>query len=418
MANNRVSYISAAVAAALDEELMHPDQGAFSLDQLMELAGLACAQAVFRSYPPDQCPTVLVACGPGNQGGDGLVAARHLLHFGYCPKVWYPKRGKAELFSRLVQQLVNLEVEFVDQEDFEDALETADVVLDAIFGFSFKGEVREPFREPLELLKDESRMEFEQRSKLPPIVSVDIPSAWDVNEGNLNNRSFTPQVLVSLTAPKLGARNFQGRHFLGGRFLPPAMAERYGILLPPVYTGGVALVGAGGSNFGLGTGSSSGAPGGESSGGNSGPNGSATTSAQSGSSSSRVQQAQAHAQPSSSSSSSAAPSSSLQQPPPQSSPQQYAQQSASSSSSSNYYAPRSPSTANFPAYDDSQIIEITGAEPVPLHEVTPSATAAGSSAPASASGAGEGEAEGEGASRIDVDDPGLEGDGEAPGSKS
>lgn len=46
--------------------------------QLMELAGLACAQTLAKVYPRDTHRRVLVCCGPGNQGGDGLVAARHL----------------------------------------------------------------------------------------------------------------------------------------------------------------------------------------------------------------------------------------------------------------------------------------------------------------------------------------------------
>lgn len=44
----------------------------------MELAGLACAQTLAKVYSKDKYPRVLVCCGPGNQGGDGLVAARHL----------------------------------------------------------------------------------------------------------------------------------------------------------------------------------------------------------------------------------------------------------------------------------------------------------------------------------------------------
>lgn len=44
----------------------------------MELAGLACAQTVATVYEKERYPRVLVCCGPGNQGGDGLVAARHL----------------------------------------------------------------------------------------------------------------------------------------------------------------------------------------------------------------------------------------------------------------------------------------------------------------------------------------------------
>ena len=57
----------------------------FSVDQLMELAGLSVASAASTEYPPSTHPRVLVMAGPGNNGGDGLVAARHLHHFGW---VW------------------------------------------------------------------------------------------------------------------------------------------------------------------------------------------------------------------------------------------------------------------------------------------------------------------------------------------
>ncbi|KIS69320.1 NADHX epimerase [Mycosarcoma maydis] len=226
----RLRYIDASTAQKIDEDLMSAS-GGFSLDQLMELAGLSCAQAVFECYPPTKYPNVLVACGPGNQGGDGLVAARHLYHFGYEPVVWYPKQGKTELFSRLKVQLHNLGLPFVSQDDFQDALEEADVVLDSIFGFNFKGDVREPFRAPLEILKYESRIEFEARKKMPPIVSVDIPSSWHVELGNVN-KAFTPSVLISLSAPKLGALAFAGRHFLGGRFLPEDLEAKFDLQLP------------------------------------------------------------------------------------------------------------------------------------------------------------------------------------------
>jgi NAD(P)H-hydrate repair Nnr-like enzyme with NAD(P)H-hydrate epimerase domain len=57
----------------------------------MELAGLACAQALEKCYPVKEYPRVLVCCGPGNQGGDGLVAARHLGMFGYKATIYMPK---------------------------------------------------------------------------------------------------------------------------------------------------------------------------------------------------------------------------------------------------------------------------------------------------------------------------------------
>lgn len=82
-------YLSQEEAIAVDTELMATP--GFSIDQLMELAGLACAGAIADAFPISDghgsTVTVLVVAGPGNNGGDGLVAARHLYQFGY--KVGY-----------------------------------------------------------------------------------------------------------------------------------------------------------------------------------------------------------------------------------------------------------------------------------------------------------------------------------------
>lgn len=72
-------------AQAVDEELMGPL--GFSVDQLMELAGLSVAQSIRAEYPPKSHKRILVIAGPGNNGGDGLVAGRHLYHFGYDVQV-------------------------------------------------------------------------------------------------------------------------------------------------------------------------------------------------------------------------------------------------------------------------------------------------------------------------------------------
>jgi hypothetical protein len=65
----------------------------------MELAGLSVSQALFRLQPLSKGKRILVACGPGNNGGDGLVAARHLYYYGYQPTVYYPKQSKSELYQ-------------------------------------------------------------------------------------------------------------------------------------------------------------------------------------------------------------------------------------------------------------------------------------------------------------------------------
>lgn len=96
-----------------------------------------------------------------------------------------------------------------ETDTLRDALARSDVILDAIFGFSFKPPVRAPFDAALSLIT---------ASKVP-IVSVDIPSGWDVENGNAEGVGLNPDVLVSLTAPKEGSKGFKGKHFLGGRFV-------------------------------------------------------------------------------------------------------------------------------------------------------------------------------------------------------
>ena len=73
-----VRYLGQEEAVNVDLELFNAYK--FSVVQLMELAGLACAHALASEYPAtsrNQKP-VLVVAGPGNNGGDGLVMARHL----------------------------------------------------------------------------------------------------------------------------------------------------------------------------------------------------------------------------------------------------------------------------------------------------------------------------------------------------
>ncbi|KFA64777.1 hypothetical protein S40285_01366, partial [Stachybotrys chlorohalonatus IBT 40285] len=247
---NLEQTLGAKAAAALDQELM--STCAFSIDQLMELAGLSVSQAVFRVHPLSKGRRVLVACGPGNNGGDGLVAARHLYFYGYQPTIFYPKRSKNELyqasrnryaytlgiwyrfdayewaamliiFQRLAKQLEDLEVPFV--QDFPSALSSTDHVVDAIFGFSFSGEVRDPFPAVIQAL---------QETKLP-VTSVDAPSSWDIENGPPSSgvgSSFMPTALVSLTAPKPLIKHFRGRHFVGGRFVSPSIAKKYDFEVP------------------------------------------------------------------------------------------------------------------------------------------------------------------------------------------
>jgi len=131
--------------------------------------------------------------------------------------------GSSFLAQRLRKQLEDLKVPFTD--DFTSALKQTDHVVDAIFGFSFSGEVREPFPKVIEALEATS----------VPVLAVDAPSSWNIEEGPPSSgpgKDFMPPALISLTAPKPLVKHFKGRHFLGGRFLSPEMAEKYNLDIP------------------------------------------------------------------------------------------------------------------------------------------------------------------------------------------
>ena len=84
----------------------------------------------------DLLPVVPLSSQLTYTGGDGLVAARHLWHYGYQPTIFYPKQSKNDLYERLATQLKNLDVPFT--EDFNGSLETTDHVVDAIFGITLE----------------------------------------------------------------------------------------------------------------------------------------------------------------------------------------------------------------------------------------------------------------------------------------
>eukprot|EP00124_Ichthyophonus_hoferi_P003949 Ihof_evm2s385 gene=Ihof_evmTU2s385 len=202
-----LKYLSQKEAQDIDLQLMGPEYG-YSIDQLMELAGLSVASAIAKQYPlhPEHPAKLLVVCGPGNNGGDGLVAARHMKLFGYESFIYYPKQTNKEIYKNLTLQCRNMAIPFIDDVPSKEELSKYDVIVDGIFGFSFKGNVRAPFDVILDNI-NQSNVD---------VCSIDIPSGWDVEGGNTTKQGLVPTMLVSLTAPKLCTRGFQGIHYLGG----------------------------------------------------------------------------------------------------------------------------------------------------------------------------------------------------------
>lgn len=218
-----VKYLNQSEAINVDKELF--EKYKFSVDQLMELAGQSCAIAIAKCYPlsSNGSNTILVCCGPGNNGGDGLVCARHLKIFGYSPQLYYPKRTNNTLYQNLLHQCIENDIPILETTaDIKDT-QSYKLIVDALFGFSFKPPVRPDFVPIIDILKNSST----------PICSIDIPSGWDVETGPPAENAMKPEMLISLTAPKQCAHSFNGKyHYLGGRFVPKKLEESYQLNLP------------------------------------------------------------------------------------------------------------------------------------------------------------------------------------------
>eukprot|EP00596_Hydrurales_sp_CCMP1899_P007012 CAMPEP_0119037452 /NCGR_PEP_ID=MMETSP1177-20130426/5813_1 /TAXON_ID=2985 /ORGANISM="Ochromonas sp, Strain CCMP1899" /LENGTH=378 /DNA_ID=CAMNT_0006998731 /DNA_START=329 /DNA_END=1465 /DNA_ORIENTATION=- len=223
----KVTFINSSVAKEIDNDLMF-NNGSFALEQLMELAGLSVASAVHDYYMrtlsiDSMSKKILIFAGPGNNGGDGLVCARHLKHFGYEPTIIYhqnPKKILPQVFLNLVKQCNDLGIQILP--DLQSGCYEYDLIVDSLFGFSFQGPPRDPYSNMISFMKE----------TVIPVISVDVPSGWDVEQGDIHSTGFNPQAVISLTAPKICMAGYKGYHYIGGRFVPPSIVEKYGLSMP------------------------------------------------------------------------------------------------------------------------------------------------------------------------------------------
>uniref|UniRef100_A0A7S1PH22 NAD(P)H-hydrate epimerase n=1 Tax=Percolomonas cosmopolitus TaxID=63605 RepID=A0A7S1PH22_9EUKA len=220
-------FLNSQQAKKIDQLLMG-DKYRFRLAQLMEMASLSCAGAA-RHYLVHEMKkkqaTILALVGPGNNGGDCACAARHLKLFGFECDLWIPKEPKNEFYKDLIQQCRVMGIPLIEggaEAVSDEKLRKYDLVLDGIFGFSFEGDIRDPYASIIDKVK---------KSNIP-VFSIDVPSGWNVDEGNDTGKGFEAQALISLTAPKMCAKSFKGMHYLGGRFVPPSLAREFDLDLP------------------------------------------------------------------------------------------------------------------------------------------------------------------------------------------
>ena len=171
--------------------------------ELMEMAGAAvadAAQAVARIGP------ARVVCGKGNNGGDGLVAARQLADTGYEVEallLW----PEDQLSPDATANLGRFEgaARHVGEGEVAVALEDAGVVVDAIFGTGFSGAPRAPADAAIEAINGCGA----------PVVAADIASGVDASSGEVQGAAVDADVTVSFHRAKLGHWIAPGKEHTG-----------------------------------------------------------------------------------------------------------------------------------------------------------------------------------------------------------
>jgi hydroxyethylthiazole kinase-like uncharacterized protein yjeF len=174
---------------------------------LMENAGLAVAQELKRFLGTVAGSQILILVGPGNNGGDGLVAARHLHDWGAKVHLHLYRRkteGDKNLSIALERGITHTQGEELPP------LDSMAVVVDALFG---TGTLR-PLDETVNRILAQVKAAKESRPGLL-LLALDLPSGLDADTGATDPACLAADITVTLGFPKLGLFSFPGAEKVG-----------------------------------------------------------------------------------------------------------------------------------------------------------------------------------------------------------
>jgi ADP-dependent NAD(P)H-hydrate dehydratase / NAD(P)H-hydrate epimerase len=184
-------------------------QGVPSLE-LMEAAGRAVAEAVARLSPEGP---VRVVCGKGNNGGDGLVAARLLREMGFEAEallLWPASELSDDAAANLERLGGGVEVD----DDIAGRLAGSGAIVDAIFGTGFAGAPREPAASAIEAIAA-------ARGTGAPVVACDVASGVDAAGGEVAGAAVEADVTVTFHGAKVGHYVAPGKWATGELVVAP-----------------------------------------------------------------------------------------------------------------------------------------------------------------------------------------------------
>jgi len=179
-------------------------ESGISTDVLMENAGKAVAEETGRILGNIETKQVILLIGPGNNGGDGLVTARHLYDWGAKVSLFLlGQRDKNDNNLKLVRERgITC---YNNLEGLGDLLSSADAVIDALFGTGKSRPLGDIFKRALEEIAEVK----EERPQLK-IIALDLPSGLDADSGVCEPACLCADYTITLGFPKPGLYNSPG----------------------------------------------------------------------------------------------------------------------------------------------------------------------------------------------------------------
>ena len=187
------------------------DSGGLTYDQMMENAGQGLADLVLDLYAGETEMEVIGLAGPGNNGGDTLVALGVLAAEGWKARAYLVKRKKDDLVRRFLEaggEVLSKENPF---EQLTQAIETADVFLDGVLGTGVKLPLK---KEVAELLSEVNDV-LDGLSESPLIIAVDCPSGVDSDTGEVADETIPADITVTMAAVKQGMLKLPAFQYMG-----------------------------------------------------------------------------------------------------------------------------------------------------------------------------------------------------------
>ena len=188
--------------------------------QMMENAGRNLAENVMDMLGGTS-GEVTVLAGSGGNGGGGLCCARHLHNRGF--RVWVVLSKEAAILSgaarNQLQILQSAGVQPVDPSQAEDVICRAQIVVDALIGYSLRGTPQGRAAELIDLCNQHAAR----------VLSLDVPSGLDATTGEAPGPVVHPERTLTLALPRTGLQRVPGDLYLADIGIPPEVYHRLGL---------------------------------------------------------------------------------------------------------------------------------------------------------------------------------------------